>query len=96
MMQLKTVQGSMLKNLMESMKETLNDCNIVCRPEGLQCTGLDASHISIAHFKLFAEGLEAYKCTGVHTLGINTQYFHRFLKNVSPSVSRTVFWDVGC
>lgn len=81
-MKLQTVQGTMFKNLMESMKETLNDCNIICRPEGLECTGLDASHISIAHFKVFAEGVEAYECPGTYTIGINTQYFHRYLKNV--------------
>ena len=83
MMTLQTVQGSMFKNLMESMKETLNDCNIIFKPEGLECTGLDASHISIAHFKVFAEGVESYTCSSTYTLGINTQYFHRFLKNVS-------------
>ena len=27
--------------------------------------------------------MEAYRCDSTYTLGINTQYFHRFLKNVS-------------
>ena len=49
-------------------------------------TGLDAAHISLAHFKLYAEGVEEYRCDGRYTLGINTQYFHRYLKNLSVSL----------
>lgn len=60
----------------------MNDCNIRCTPEGMLSTGLDACHVSLAHFKVFKGGVEHYECDGEYTLGVNTQYFHRFLKNV--------------
>lgn len=73
---------------MESMKDNLNDCNIHFKPEGLVSTGLDAAHVSLAHFKLFADGVEHYECNGEYTLGINTSYFHRYLSHVSRLAGR--------
>lgn len=81
-MELETVQGTRLRTLMETWRETITDCNIVCTPDGIMSTGMDVGHVSLAHFKIFAPGVERYHCDGTYTLGINTSYFHKYIKNI--------------
>ena len=49
---------------------------------------MDAAHVSLAHFKLLANGVDHYECDGDYTLGVNTQYFHRYLKGLGVSSER--------
>lgn len=82
-MELETIQGTRLRTLMETWRDNINDCNIVCTPDGIMSTAMDPGHISLAHFKIFASGVERYTCTGTHLLGINTTYFHKYIKNIA-------------
>lgn len=82
-MELETVQGTRLRTLMETWRDNINDCNIVCTPEGIMSTAMDPAHVSLAHFKIFASGVESYSCTGTYLLGINTSYFHKYIKNIA-------------
>ena len=82
-MELETVQGTRLRTLMETWRDNINDCNIVCTPEGIMSTAMDPAHVSLAHFKIFASGVESYSCSGTYLLGINTSYFHKYIKNIA-------------
>ena len=83
MMELETIQGTRLRTLMETWRDNINDCNIICTPEGIMSTAMDPAHISLAHFKIFASGVERYRCDGTYVLGINTSYFHKYIKNIA-------------
>lgn len=82
-MELETVQGTRLRTLMETWRDNINDCNIVCTPEGIMSTAMDPAHVSLAHFKIFASGVESYSCSGTYLLGINTSYLHKYIKNIA-------------
>ncbi|RYZ28222.1 MAG: proliferating cell nuclear antigen (pcna), partial [Propionibacteriaceae bacterium] len=82
-MELETIQGTRLRTLMETWRDNINDCNIVCTPEGIMSTAMDPAHVSLAHFKIFAAGVERYTCDRTYLLGINTSYFHKYIKNIA-------------
>ena len=51
-MELQTVQASIIKNLFESIREILVDINIVFTPNSIHCTSIDGNKCACVHFKL--------------------------------------------
>jgi len=48
----KTVQTSAIKILVESLKEILTDCNFIIDKDGIKLLAMDSTHTVLVHMKL--------------------------------------------
>ena len=79
----KTVQASVIKNLFESVKEILVDINLVFTNNSMYCTAIDGSKTACVHFCLDTTRFEYYHCTETELIvGINMLSIHKLIKPI--------------
>lgn len=89
----RTVQASVIKVLMEALKDLLIDTTIKFDADGVRIVDLDNTHVVMIHLKLFASRFEEYVCTRPVDIGVNLANFHKLLKTVNGSDTLTLFLD---
>ncbi|KAJ0083453.1 hypothetical protein Patl1_31175 [Pistacia atlantica] len=80
MVELRLVQGSLLKKVLEAMKDLVNDANFECSAIGLSVQAMDSSHVSLVSMLLRSEGFERYQCDRNVSMGINLGNMSKMLK----------------
>ena len=84
LMELKTIQASVIKNLFESIREILVDINIVFTPESIHSTSIDGNKCACVHFRLETSRFEQYVCKEDNVVvGISMSSLHKLIKPVS-------------
>lgn len=61
MFEARLLQGSILKKLMESIKDLVTDANFDCSSAGVSLQAMDSSHVSLVALFLRAEGFQHYR-----------------------------------
>jgi proliferating cell nuclear antigen len=89
--EIKTIQSSIIKTLIEALTEILNDTVIEINKEGIKIVTMDNSHIILVHLKLFAEKFEYYRCEKPISIGINMLNFYKIIKTVNNNDVLTLF-----
>lgn len=83
-MEFRTVQATVLKNLFESIKEILVDINMVFTKSSIHCTAIDGSKSACVHFYLDTKNFEEYACIEDEVIiGINMSSLHKLIKPIS-------------
>jgi proliferating cell nuclear antigen len=82
---LKTVQCSAMRNLFETLKDVLHDCNLVFDSHGIKCLQMDNNNNVIVSVKLNATSFEEYYCKSRFVAGINVGNMFRLLKSIGQS-----------
>ena len=59
---IKTVQSSAIKVLVEALKEILNDANLIIDDTGIKLIAMDSTHSVLVHMKLESTNFESYVC----------------------------------
>ena len=57
-LEIKTIQASTIKSVIDAMKEILMDVNLEFDEHGMKIVALDNTHIVLIHLKLHAEKFE--------------------------------------
>jgi len=73
-------QGSVLKKIMESIKDLVNEANFDCSSTGISLQAMDSSHVSLVALYLRSEGFQHYRCDRNMSLGINLGSMSKILK----------------
>lgn len=73
-------QASLLKKILESLKDLVTDANFDCSATGIALQAMDSSHVSLVSMLLQAEGFENYRCDRGLQLGINLNSMAKLLK----------------
>lgn len=73
-------QGSILKKLLESIKDLVTEANFDCSSAGMSLQAMDSSHVSLVALFLRKEGFELYRADRNISLGINLQNMAKILK----------------
>ncbi|XP_067670767.1 proliferating cell nuclear antigen-like [Haliotis asinina] len=73
-------QGSLLKKIMEAIKELLNEAIFDCQSTGVTLQAMDSSHVSLVSLNLRSEGFESYRCDRNLSMGINLQTMSKMLR----------------
>ena len=94
-LEIKTVQASAFKTLVEALKELLTDTNIEFDEHGLKIMAMDSSHIVLVHLKLDADNFEDYYCKSKITIGVNMLNLHKLIKTINSNDTLTLFMDDG-
>jgi len=89
--EIKTIQSSIIKTLIEALKEILNDTVIEINNECIKIVTMDNSHIILVHLKLFAEKFEYYTCKKPISIGINMLNLYKIIKTVNNNDVLTLF-----
>lgn len=71
MFEARLVQGSLLKKVLESIKDLVTDANFDCSSNGFALQAMDSSHVSLVALLLRNDGFEHYRCDRNMTMGMN-------------------------
>jgi proliferating cell nuclear antigen PCNA len=81
-LEIKTIQASTIKSVIDAMKEILMDVNLEFDENGMKIVALDNTHIVLIHLKLQADKFESYYCMKKLYVGINMLKFHMLIKTI--------------
>lgn len=71
MFEARLVKGSLLKNVLDAIKDLLKQASWDCADSGIQLQAMDDSHVSLVSVNLKAEGFEKYRCDRNLIMGMN-------------------------
>tara|TARA_B110000459_G_scaffold98876_1_gene109986 strand:- start:226 stop:813 length:588 start_codon:yes stop_codon:yes gene_type:complete len=71
MFEARLIQGSLLKKVLESIKDLVTDANFDCSNNGFALQAMDSSHVSLVALLLRSDGFEHYRCDRNMTMGMN-------------------------
>jgi proliferating cell nuclear antigen len=84
--ELKTVQATALRSLIELCKEWLTDVNLSVTPGvGIKLITMDSSKVSMIHCELDAVNFESFVCVKPLVLGVNMTSLFKLIKSVTSS-----------
>ena len=91
--ELKTVQVSVIKSLIEGLKEIITETNVEFSPNGIRISATDASVTILVHLFLEADKFEEYNCTKTIVSGVNIVNLFKLIRTVVNNDSLTLFID---
>merc|ERR1711977_26431 len=80
MLEARIAQGSLLKKLIEAVKDLVSEANFDCSADGISVQAMDSSHVSLVAMQLKAESFEHYRCDKTVSLGMNLASLSKILK----------------
>jgi proliferating cell nuclear antigen len=80
MFQASISKASILKKVIEAIRELVTDVNIELNNDGISLQAMDASHVALVSFLLKREKFEEYQCEGAQVIGINISNLAKVLK----------------
>ncbi len=92
-LEIKTVQASAFRILVEALKEILTDANFECDETGIKMIAMDSSRTVLVHLKLHADKFESYVCTEKKVLGISMINLFRVIKTMNNNDTLTLFLE---
>jgi len=91
LLELKTVQATTFKQLVDALKEILMDVNLEFDKTGLKIVAMDTTHVVLVHLKLDADKFEEYFCEKKIYVGINMLKLHMLIKTIGNGDIMTLF-----
>ncbi|KAJ1696062.1 hypothetical protein LUZ63_004574 [Rhynchospora breviuscula] len=95
MLELRLVQGSLLKKVLEAMRELVNDANFDCSATGFSLQAMDSSHVALVALLLRSEGFEHYRCDRNLSIGMNLSNMSKMLRCAGNDDIITIKADDG-
>ena len=82
---IETVQSESIKNLFETLREIIVDCNLICDSEGMHILSMNPSETTLVSLKLHAANFNVYHCARKLTMGINIPSINKLFKRIEKS-----------
>lgn len=82
--------GTTMKQIIESIKDLVKDCNLDCSEEEISIQSMDSAHVSLVAVRLAAGAFEHYRCDRPNALGINTANMSKIFKMINSDDSVTL------
>ncbi|EFJ22006.1 hypothetical protein SELMODRAFT_105735 [Selaginella moellendorffii] len=95
MLELRLVQGSLLKKVLEAIKDLVNEANFDCSSTGFSLQAMDSSHVALVALMLRSEGFEHYRCDRTISIGMNLTNMAKMLKCAGNDDIITIKADDG-
>ncbi|KAJ1479902.1 proliferating cell nuclear antigen, N-terminal domain-containing protein, partial [Baffinella frigidus] len=80
MFEARMAQGSVLKKLIDSIRELVSDANFEVSSDGFELQAMDTSHVCLVSLMMRDDGFEHYRCDRSRTLGINLPSLQKVIK----------------
>merc|ERR1711907_215842 len=91
MLEARIAQGSLLKKLVEAIKDLVTEANFDCDAQGISLQAMDSSHVSLVAMQLKADGFEHYRCDRNMSIGMNLASLSKILKCANNDVVTFMF-----
>ena len=88
---IKTVQSSAIKILIEALKEILTDTNLIIDDTGIKLVAMDSTRSVLIYMKLDADKFESFYCKEKTTIGINMMNLFKLIKTINNTDTLTFF-----
>jgi len=72
--------ASLLKKVLEALRDLVEDANIDCNETGLSIQAMDASHVALVCLNLDQKAFDKYVCDSSVTLGVNIGSIQKIIK----------------
>jgi len=95
MFEAKLKDGTILKKIVEAIKELVTEVNIDVSGDGLHIQAMDSSHVALVNLKLNKGGFEHYRCDKPMTLGLSVTNLAKVMRlvNANDSISLSCSGD---
>jgi len=80
MFEARLVQGSLLKKVLDAVKDLVSDANWDCSAGGVSLQAMDSSHVSLVSLLIRSDGFDEYRCDRNLNLGINMANMNKIMK----------------
>merc|ERR1712198_622552 len=80
MFEARLIQGSLLKKVLESIKDLLKEATWDCSDSGIQLQAMDNSHVSLVAVNLRHDGFDKFRCDRQLSMGMNLDSMSKILK----------------
>ncbi|AEA39093.1 proliferating cell nuclear antigen (nucleomorph) [Cryptomonas paramecium] len=90
MFEAKLSQNGLLRRIVESIKDMVNNVNFECDSDGITLKSVDQSHVAVVCLSLKAEGFDYFHCEKPITLGVKLSSLYTMLKCASNDDSVTI------
>lgn len=80
MFEARLVQGSILKKVLEALKDLINEACWDISSSGVSLQSMDSSHVSLVQMTLRSEGFDTYRCDRNLAMGVNLTSMSKILK----------------
>ena len=82
--EIKTVQASAIRILVEALKDILTDANMIIEKSGIKLIAMDSSNTVLIHMKLDSSKFEEYKCLQDKIIiGVNMLNLYKLIKTMN-------------
>lgn len=71
MLEARIQQGSVLKKVIDSLRDLVNEANFEFTPSGITLQSMDSAHVILVSLLLRSDGFENYRCDRTIPVGIN-------------------------
>ncbi|MQL95832.1 hypothetical protein Taro_028503 [Colocasia esculenta] len=95
MLELRLLQGSLLKKVLDAIKDLVTDANFDCSATGFSLQAMDSSHVALVALLLRSEGFEHYRCDRNLSMGMNLNNMAKMLKCAGNDDIITIKADDG-
>jgi len=90
-LEIRTVQSSAFKILIEALKELLTETTIEFDETGMKIVSMDTSMVVLVHLKLDANKFEYYTCTGKVSIGVNMLNLYKLIRTINSNDTLSLF-----
>ena len=90
-LEVKTVQSSAFRILIEALKEILTDANLEFDETGMKVMAMDSSHTVLVHLKLYSDKFETYHCKNKLIIGVNMINLFKLIKTMGNNETLTLY-----
>lgn len=73
-------EASVLKKVLDAIKDLVTEANFDCNTEGISLQAMDTSRVALVSFFLQADGFAEYRCDRSLSLGINLNSLTKIMK----------------
>jgi len=80
MLEARLEQASILKKVVDAIKDLVQDCNFDCNDSGIALQAMDNSHVALVSMMLNAESFSPFRCDRNIALGVNLTSLTKVLR----------------
>ena len=90
MFEAKLLDGTILKRIVEAIKDLVTDVNIDASPTGISLQAMDSSHVALVNLHLSMDGFEKFRADRPLTLGLSITNLAKVMRLVNSNDSITL------
>ena len=90
MLEARLAKASLLKKILDSIKDLVTDANFDCSDAGIAMQAMDSSHVALVVILLRQQGFEHYRCDRSMSIGMSVASLTKVVKIAGQDDSLTL------